>query len=92
MPGPISDSLDPEWGTGEIRQGVEDALSELYETASRILGHTPPIYIVDLVRRRPRLLNGKEPLGRTIGTPATQLSEWEWRIIRFALERARDSV
>lgn len=80
MPGPISSSYDPEWGSGENAQEIEDALGAVYERLSQILGHKQPIYILDLVRQ-----NLPEK------TTAT-LTEKEWRLLRFAVERAKESI
>ena len=82
MPGPISDSFDPEWGTRAAAEPIDVALDTLYERVSGILGNREPIYILDLAGQHDEL--------RT-AVNAT-LSEWEWRIIRFAIERAQDSI
>jgi len=85
MPGPVSDSYDPEWGTLANAESIEEVLDSMYDRVSEILGRVseePPVDIRVLVGesyKRSRLL------------PAT-LTEWEWRIIRFALECARDSI
>lgn len=80
MPGPVSDSFDPEFGTSSNAAEIAYALDEVYARVTAYLGGAPPIYVLDLVRADlPRLI------------PAT-LTEREWRIIRFALERANDSI
>jgi len=80
MPGPVSDSYDPEWGTSDRTESISHALSQIYETTSKILGDQPPIYILDLVEADlPKLITAT-------------LSEREWRLCRFAIERARDSL
>jgi hypothetical protein len=82
MPGPVSDSYDPEWGTLANAESIEEALDSMYDRVSGILGQEPPVDIRVLVAesyKRSRLL------------PAT-LTEWEWRIVRFALECASDSI
>jgi hypothetical protein len=80
MPGPVSDSYDPEWGTRASGEEIIDALSQVYETTSKILGDQPPLYILDLLRADlPKLVTAS-------------LSEKEWRLVRFALERAKDSI
>lgn len=80
MPGPVSDAYDPEWGTGANAQEIHYALGSLYERVSAILDNKEPIYILDLVN---------DSLPTTINAT---LTEWEWRIIRFALERANESI
>jgi hypothetical protein len=49
MPGPVSDSYDPEWGShaGEI----DDVLEAAYDRVSGILGGRAPLDIRELVRR-----------------------------------------
>lgn len=81
MPGPVSDSYDPEFGTSSNADGVRSALDNMYNTVSHILKDKVPIYILDLVQ--------EEGMMNSI---TAQLTEKEWRIIRFALERVRDSV
>jgi hypothetical protein len=81
MPGPISDSYDPEWGTAENARRIRVALAEMYEFVSAILGGRPPMFILDLVDQ-----------SLPMKVPTTLLTEKEWRLIRFALERARDSI
>jgi hypothetical protein len=80
MPGPISDSYDPEWGTGSVAGEIDDALGQVYHRLTELLEGRPPIYIVDVVRSEP---------GRSI---SATLTEREWRLLRFALERARESL
>jgi hypothetical protein len=86
MPGPVSDSYDPEWGTGYNGSLIKEALGRLYGRVSEILGNKPPIYILDLV-------DEDELECPSLPTPiAATLTEWEWRVLRFALERAKDSI
>ena len=82
MPGPVSDSFDPEWGTTSNAEPIHDAISTLYDRVSGILGHREPMDIRKLALQA-------DELTQTI--PAT-LTEWEWRIIRFSLERAGESI
>ena len=80
MPGPISDSYDPEWGSGTNRVRIQNELTAVYMRVSAVLLNNPPIYIGDLVTQE---------LPEKI---SAELSEKEWRIIRFALERAGESL
>ena len=82
MPGPVSDSFDPEWGTSANGGLISDALRELHQDVSAVLQARRPIYILDLVEERDQ---------RTEIISA-ELTEWQWRIIRFALERAGESI
>lgn len=75
MPGPVSDSYDPEFGTVANAADVREAIEGIVETSTTVLG--PKLqHIVSVVQGEP---------GRTI--PRT-LTEREWRIIRFACNRA----
>lgn len=80
MPGPVSDSYDPEWGTSANAAEIVDELRELYTRLSIVLGKQPPIHILTLVRSE---------LSKPV--PAV-MSEKDWRLIRFAVERAIDSI
>lgn len=80
MPGSVSDSYDPEWGTSSNCTEIDEALSDVYKKISELLGNREPIFILDLVR---------SDLPRTC---TATLSEREWRLLRFALERAKDSL
>jgi hypothetical protein len=76
----MSDSYDAEWGTSSNAAVIRESLNDVYDRISGILGGKPPIYIVDLVHRE-----------MPTPIPAT-FTEKEWRIIRFALERAEESI
>lgn len=78
MPGSVSDSYDPEFGTVQNVFELDEALKAVYERVTAVLSGQPPLPILDVVK-------GEFP---TV-IPAT-LSEREWRLIRFALETARD--
>lgn len=80
MPGSVSDTYDPEFGTGSAAAEIVDALRGVYGRVSGVLGNRPPVYVLDLVRA-----DLPSPVAAT-------LTEREWRIIRFALERAAESI
>lgn len=80
MPGPVSDSYDPEWGTGDNADRIRDELRAVYVVVSGVLGDRPPLYILDLVDMDLPIAHG------------VVLTEKQWRIIRFALERAGESI
>lgn len=82
MPGPVSDSLDPEWGTSSNAAAIREALDHMYDELSAIIGGSP-MYIVDLVDADP------DEMGPDL---QCTLSEKEWRLLRFAVERARESL
>ena len=79
MPGPVSDSYDPEFGTAANADEIRDALASVYTRLSKIIG-AEPLYIMDLVRA---------DLQRPI---AAKLTEKQWRLLRFAIERAKESI
>lgn len=81
MPGSVSDSFDPEWGTGANREEIENNLQDVYRRVSLTLSQKPPMFILDLVQ--------SENLEEII---EDGLTEKEWRLIRFALERAIESL
>ena len=81
MPGPVSDSYDPEWGTAANGDKIKEALRATYQRVSTFaLESRPPIWIMELVDMDLPKMHG------------AMLSEKDWRLIRFALERACDSI
>ncbi len=82
MPGPVSDPYDPEFGTGAECDAIKGALGEVRERVSTllILFGDETMHIQELVR-----VDLSQPIRAT-------LTEKEWRLIRFALERAKDSI
>jgi len=79
MPVPVSDSYDPEFSTGQNARDVREAIEDLVEKATRILGPE--------LRNIVGVVHGGA--GRKM---PTRLSEREWRIIRFALNRAIETI
>jgi hypothetical protein len=80
MPGPVSDSYDVEWGTSSNGEMIKIALREVYEKLTNILDGKPPHFILDLVEE-----DLPTPISHT-------LTEKEWRLLRFSVERALDSI
>ena len=62
MPGPTSDSYDPEWGTGANAEPITDALETLYDRVSGVLGGQEPIDI-RLIEESLTFLTVGEPFG-----------------------------
>jgi hypothetical protein len=85
MPGPVSDSYDPEFGTGYNAALVAQALLDMYKKISHVLKNKPPICVLDLVED---WANNDDESIRIKHT----FTEKEWRLIRFAIERAIDSI
>jgi hypothetical protein len=79
MPGPISDSRDPEFGTGANARAVREAIDAISARIGGVIGHELR-FIVDVVDGHP---GPAHPL---------LLSERELRVIRFALNRASESI
>ena len=79
MPGPVSDSYDPEFGTSANAQDVRDAM---YGVTERILVHLGP-ELKNIVG----VAQGPAGEWHTL-----KLSERELRIIRFGLNRALESI
>ena len=82
MRGSVSDAYDPEFGTAANAAEIQDAIECVYDRLNGVLGGAPPVCIIELVSKR---------LGETKQISAT-LTEYEWRILRFACERAGESV
>lgn len=82
MPGPISDSYDPEFSTGERARSVREAIEEQRNRLTTILGDRL-LYIVDVIENN---------VSQTIEPVSFKLTEREMRIIRFALNRAIESI
>jgi hypothetical protein len=87
MPGPVSDSYDPEFGTGARAAEVLEAIEKLRALISDHIGSDELKNIVDLAE------------GYNDNTPDTEGScqtiEFdirELRIIRFCLDRAIESI
>jgi len=80
MPGPVSDSYDPEFGTGANARDVEEAIRDVRKTITKELG--------------PGLHNIVQVAQGDSGSDAYVMnwSERELRIIRFCLDRALESI
>lgn len=77
-PGPVSDSYDPEFSTGENAQDVRDAIIEARDKLAAGLGEAQNI--IEVVH------------GNTGRIKTIPLSERQRRVIRFALNRALESI
>jgi hypothetical protein len=80
MPGEVSDSYDPEFGTGANAAEVREALARMYDLMTWALDGKPPLPILEVVR------------GEFPDVVALDLTERDRRLLRFALERALESV
>ncbi len=80
MPGPTSDSFDAEFGTSENAHEVQEAVKAAYAAITDVLGGKPPEPILDVV------------LGGNRGGIEATLDERVWRCLRFACERALESL
>lgn len=87
MPGPVSDSYDPEFGTAEVAGEVREAVQNVYDRLSRVLRNKKPMYVLDLIR------NTNDPSNFSLDTTINAtLTRREWRLLRFACERAMDTL
>lgn len=84
MPGPVSDSYDPEWGTAENARAIREQLREAYQQVTTVLDSQPPWPILAVVETPPDAFQPTHV--------AALLSAKHWRIIRFALERAQETL
>jgi hypothetical protein len=79
MPGPVSDSHDPEFGTGancaDVRAGIESVVSDI----KQMLGPELKDIVVVAQSKDTKLLR-------------LRLSERRWRLVRFGLLRALESL
>jgi hypothetical protein len=82
MPGPVSDSFDPEFSTAANAGDVSEAIKAVRDqiTAKVFRGDQTLKYIVGVVH------------GKAGRLTAMSLSEKDWRVIRFCLNRALDSI
>ena len=78
MPGSVSDSYDPEYGTADNCEAIGDAMIEICDKLGEFLGERQNII---------QTVHGK-------GGPlrAVTLTERQWRVIRFGLERANKTI
>lgn len=79
MPGQVSDSYDPEFSTGSNARDVAEAIQEVIDRATEHLGE----------ELHPIVAVAQGAPGRTIDV---KLSEREWRVIRFGLNRALETI
>lgn len=77
MPGPVSDSYDPEFGTGANAQDVQDAIQEVVDRIGMSLG--PKLHNIVSVVQNPK--DYKE-------LHQFKFTEQQLRVIRFGLNRA----
>lgn len=81
MPGPVSDSYDPEFSTGANVQEVAEAILALRDRATEAIGSEELKNILEVIR-------GKNGEAKTL----LVRNERELRILRFALNRALETL
>ena len=81
MPGPVSDSYDPEFGTGANCDDVKQATQDVVERIGKVLG--PLLHNIVTVVQEEEVYGTKHQL---------ELSEKELRVIRFGLNRAMEDM
>lgn len=83
MPGPVSDSYDPEFGTGQNAEDVRKAIEEVRAEVTHEIGSDKLKNIVALAQENPDPHQNIKP---------SYLTERELRIIRFCLDRAIETI
>ena len=83
MPGPVSDSFDPEFGTGENARIVADAIRGVLKKVE--VQANLSSYLLNIVGLA---LDDDGLFPRA----SVDLSEREWRILRFAVLRALETL
>lgn len=81
MPGPVSDTYDPEFSTGANRQEVIDAMREQADKISDLLGSE--------LKNIVAVVQDEDYCGAVY---QVNLTERELRILRYALNAAVESV
>lgn len=82
MPGPVSDSYDPEFGTAANAYDVREAVTQLRDRVSDAIGDEQLKNILTVV-------HGAAGPHKSL---VVATNERELRILRFALNRALDSI
>jgi hypothetical protein len=85
MPGPVSDSYDPEFSTGARATAVREAIMDQRDRFTEILGDKL-LPIVDIAED-----DFEHTLPKNFHHKLT-LTERELRVIRFALNRAIETI
>jgi len=80
MPGPVSDSYDPEFGTGDNAETVRAGIDDVRTRVTEAIGTEDLENIVEIC-----------DWARTRYLPI-KLDERDLRIIRFCLDRALESI
>jgi hypothetical protein len=86
MPGPVSDSYDPEFGTGARAAEVMEAVQEVRKIVSAYIDSEK---LKDIVELSEGYNTTRNEYAARVGC---QFSERELRIIRFCLDRALESI
>ena len=85
MPGPVSDSYDPEFGTSNNAGIVRSALDQVLGRVSEALGPEKKGIVGVAIGTR-------EVIEDVAAGPSVTFHERELRLIRFGLERAKESI
>lgn len=80
MPGPVSDSYDPEFGTGARAADVREALEEIDRSITETLG--PALLDIVGVANSPAFVDDGQAV----------FGERDLRLIRFAVRRVLESI
>lgn len=85
MPGPVSDSYDPEFGTGERAATVRDAVIFMRDVLTSAIGDEELLPIVEIADAMMRDRS-------TRPSQAVRLTKDELRVLRFSVNRALESL
>ena len=83
MPGPVSDSYDPQFGTGQNANDVRAALQDLRNRVTAAIGTPELLDIVSVIHADNERPGRRNPVA---------LSEAELRVIRFAIDRTLETI
>lgn len=89
MPGPMSDSYDPEFGTGERADAVRQAIAHVRETVTVAIGSGQ---LADIVLVAEAVNSQRDRQRRRRTSRRVYLTEAELRVIRFCVDRATESI
>lgn len=79
-PGPVSDSFDPEFGTADNARTVVEAIDKVRDKLTRALG-------TDELQNILAIVNGRSGWRHKL-----YLTERELRVLRFAIDRAKETI
>lgn len=92
MPGPVSDSYDPEFGTGARAATVVEAIDRIRDRVTKGIRSEDLLPIVELAMGETQLGDFWASADLDIRVDDVRFTVRELRIIRFCLDRAKESI